>query len=516
MKNASFQPTGPAKFLTAAALAFSVCGFFGTIHAAGQPAPSSPPAFDGGKSTWHDDFVRYDFLMDKETFEITPFTRPENERFGVGTPAAGKLRCIVVAPQNPAPGNPWSWQGCYWDHEPQTEVELLRRGFHIAFVTPDPGKQWDAWYDWLTEKHGLSKKPAFVGMSRGGVNEYDWTTANPDKVSCIYADNPAIRPEAFARLGELARNDVALLNVCGSADSLLQRNTLAIENRYQQLGGRITIIIKDGHAHHPHSLRNPQPIADWIVEHTRPAGARPDFADEKFIRSYYYSLETTNIWLKEEKTSANCRGPGFVECYERYDEKTSSQWGVTGLAVIVPRTALPGKPWVFRADAITRDAAIDQTLLARGFHIVIPPLTAQSGAVRTQWNAGYKLMTAHGFSKKPVMEGTGTGTGEAYAWASENPDKVSCIFGRNPALRSLMSKTSPLENLAPLAKAGVPLIHLCDKTDSWFDDHTRVVEQRYKELGGQMTIVTNSADARSPLAVADQNRVVDFIVGKTK
>jgi len=22
----------------------------------------------------------------------------------------------------------------------------------------------------------------------GGVNEYDWTTANPEKVSCIYAD----------------------------------------------------------------------------------------------------------------------------------------------------------------------------------------------------------------------------------------------------------------------------------------------------------------------------------------
>src|SRR5206468_1083956 len=73
----------------------------------------------------------------------------------------------------------------------------------------------------------------FVGMSRGGVNEYDWTTANSDKVSCIYADNPAIRPEAFAKLSELALNDVALLNICGSADSLLPRNTLAIENRYQ-------------------------------------------------------------------------------------------------------------------------------------------------------------------------------------------------------------------------------------------------------------------------------------------
>ena len=140
---------------------------------------------------------------------------------------------------------------------------------------------------------------------------------------------------------------MALLNVCGSADSLLQRHTLPIEDRYQQLGGRITVMIKDGHAHHPHSLKNPKPIADWIVEHMLPAGARPEFAGEKFIKSYYYSLESTNVWLKEEKTWANCRGPGFVECYDRYDETTSSQWGVTGLAVIVPKTVAPGKPWVF-------------------------------------------------------------------------------------------------------------------------------------------------------------------------
>ncbi len=473
--------------------------------------------FNGEKTTWHDGFERYDYLLDEASFAITPFKRPDSEKFAVGVPPKGQRRCIVVVPKQAAPGHPWSWQGCYWDHEPQAEVELLRRGFHIAFITPDPGKQWDAWYAWLTEKHGLSKKPAFVGMSRGGVNEYDWTTANSDKVSCIYADNPAIRPEAFAKLSELALNDVALLNICGSADSLLSRNTLAIENRYQELRGRITVMIKDGHAHHPHSLKNPKPIADWIEQHLLPAaGTRPEFTGEKFIKSYYYSLESTNLWLAEEKTYANCRGPGFVECYDRYDEKTSSQWGVTGLAVIVPRSVAPGKPWVFRADAITRDAVVDQALLARGFHIVIPPLTAQSGAVRTQWNAAYQLMTEHGLSKKPVMEGTGTAAGEAYAWAIENADKVACIVGRNPALRSLMSKTSPLENLGPLAKAGVPLLHVCDKTDPWFNDQTKVVEQRYKELGGEIAVIINEDDARYPLAVADQTRVVDFIVGEYK
>jgi len=483
----------------------------------GMRAADTYVPFEGEKSTWHDGFDRFDYGMDEESFAITPFKRPEGEKFAVGGPAKGQRRCIVVVPKQAAPGNPWSWQGCYWDHEPQTEIELLRRGFHIAFITPDPGKQWDAWYDWLTEKHGLSKKPAFVGMSRGGVNEYDWTTANPDKVSCIYADNPAIRPEALAKLGELVKNDVALLNVCGSADSLLQRNTLVIENRYQQLGGRITVMIKDGHAHHPHSLKNPKPIADWIEQHLLPAtGTRPDFADEKFIKSYYYSVESTNLWLKEEKTYADCRGPGFVECYDRYDERTSSQWGVTGLAVIVPTSVAPGKPWVFRADAITRDAVLDQALLARGFHIVIAPLTAQSGAVPMQWNNAYQLMIDHGFSKRPVLEGTGTAAGEAYAWAIENPDKVACIVGRNPALRSLMSITPPLENLGPLAKAGVPLLHVCDKTDPRFNDQTNVIEQRYKELGGKITVIVRDEDARVPLSSADQLRVADLIVGKTK
>jgi hypothetical protein len=473
--------------------------------------------FDGEKTTWHNDFDRYDYLMDETTFAITPFKRPESEKFAVGNPPKGQRRCIVVAPRQPAPGYPWSWQGCYWDHEPQTEVELLRRGFHIAFITPDPGKQWDAFYTWLTDKHGLSTKPAFVGMSKGGVNEYDWTTANPDKVSCIYADNPAIRPEAFAKLGELALNGVALLNICGSADFLLQRHTLPIEDRYHQLGGRITVIIKDGIAHHPHSLRNPRFIADWIEQRSMPGpGVRPDFADDKFIKSYYYSLESTNLWFQEEHTYANCRGPGFVECYDRYDETTSSQWGLIGISVIVPKSTAPGKPWVFRADAITRDAAIDQALLARGFHIVIAPLTTQSGAVRTQWNNAYQLMVDHGFSKKPVMEGTGTAAGEAYAWAIESADKVTCIVGRNPALRSLMTKSSALENLEPLAKARVPLLHVCDKTDPWFNDQTKIIEQRYKELGGEITIIVNENDARSPLAPAILTRTVDFIIGQAE
>ena len=75
---------------------------------------------------------------------------------------------------------------------------------------------WDAWYKFLTEKHGLAKKAAFIGMSKGGVNEFNWGVVNPDKVACIYADNTALYDEDFAKVPELAKHDVPLLHICGS------------------------------------------------------------------------------------------------------------------------------------------------------------------------------------------------------------------------------------------------------------------------------------------------------------
>ncbi|QEH35347.1 Alpha/beta hydrolase family protein [Aquisphaera giovannonii] len=472
--------------------------------------------FEGEKTAWHGGFDRYDFVMDEGSLTIAPSRRPEGEGFGVKAADGRGRRCVVVVPKAPAPGNPWSWRGEYWDHEPQAEVELLRRGFHVAYIAADPGKHWDAWYDHLTRRHGLSRKPAFVGMSKGGVNAYDWAAAHPDRVSCIYADNPAIRPEAFAKLADLARHDVALVNVCGSQDFLLERHTLAIEARYHELGGRITVMIKDGPAHHPHSLQDPRPVVDLVAEYARPSSPadRPSFAGDGFAKSHYYAPDGTYVRLEREDTYATCRGPGFVECYDRYDDRTKGPWGLGGMAVIVPKAAAPGKPWVFRAAAIGPDAAVDRALLRAGFHIVIPPLLAQAGPIREQWDELYRTLVARGFSPKPVLEGAGTSAGEAYAWAVANPDKVACVYGENPALRSLMMKGSILDHLEPLAKAGVPLIHACGSLDPWLDSQTRVAERRYGELGGRMTVIVDEGKGHHPTAPRDPKAVVDLILAR--
>jgi hypothetical protein len=211
--------------------------------------------------------------MDKQTLAITPFKAPAGEQSGdLGNSDKGQLRCVVVVPKQAAPGNPWSWRGVYWNHQPQAEVELLKRGFHIAYISvdPKPGSltnltmdelmdqlgmsrtgltEWNAWYAYLTGQYGLSKKPAFIGMSRGGIFEYSWGTANPDKVSCIYADNPGMERLAFQRLGDLARADVPVLQICGTLDPNLGQYTSPNEAIYQQFGGRISMMFKEGYAH---------------------------------------------------------------------------------------------------------------------------------------------------------------------------------------------------------------------------------------------------------------------------
>jgi pimeloyl-ACP methyl ester carboxylesterase len=477
----------------------------------GTPKAEIPKAFAGDKSSWHG-FDRYDFLLDEEKLSIEPFKANADEKNGIKGDVKGMRRCIVVVPKKCAPGNPWSWRGCYWDHEPQTEIELLKRGFHVAFAGCDPGKPWDAWYSFLTEGYGLSKKPNFIGMSRGGLNAFTWATENPDKVSCIYADNPAISPTSLMKLGELAGYDVPLFHVCGSLDPLLGKHTLAVESIYQQWGGRVSVLIKDGAGHHPHSLRDPKLIADFIEQSASPPKiAAPGYLGKSAATSTFYGTESAYRELRSEKTNATCRGPVFTACYDRYEFKLDGIRGSIGL--IVPKVEMAGKPWVFRADLVGRDAVIDLELLAKGFHIVTGPVPYDTdGPVLQQWNAVYKHLVDQGFSKKPVMEGAGGAAGAVFAWAIENADKVSCIYCENPILRSSMPKTQPLDNLAPLAKANVPLYHVCGSRDPWLNSQTRVVEARYQKFGGQMTVVVKKGEGHYPLAPLDRSPVIEFIL----
>ena len=89
---------------------------------------------------------------------------------------------------------------------------------------------------------------------------------------------PGVNPTVLKKLGDLAAADVPLLHVCGSIDPLAGRGPRRPSRTiYQQFGGRISVMIKEGTGHHPHSLRDPKPIADFICaeRRSRSAARRP-------------------------------------------------------------------------------------------------------------------------------------------------------------------------------------------------------------------------------------------------
>jgi neutral ceramidase len=118
---------------------------------------------EGSKAAWHDGSARYDFVMDEETLAIKPMAEVDNAS------SDGKVRCILVVPRKAAAGNPLAWRELHRGHQPPAETELLARGFHLAFMTPGPQRQRDAWRVFLTETHKLSRKPVVAGVSTGDL-----------------------------------------------------------------------------------------------------------------------------------------------------------------------------------------------------------------------------------------------------------------------------------------------------------------------------------------------------------
>ena len=473
-----------------------------TLHA--QP-------FQGNKTKWNG-FDRYDFILDEATGAITPANEPALLDPGALTiPAVdGKRRCIIVVPNEAAAGKPWSWRGHYWEHQPQVEIELLNRGFHVAFVSPEPDRHWNTWYNFLTGEHGLSPKPVFIGMSRGGSNSYAWATANPDKVGMLYVDNPGIARSSLWALEELVKNDVPILNVSGSIDPIL-RSALMIEDIYRDLGGRITMMIREGMAHHPHSMRNPKYIADFIIDHLPPLTLIiPSFAEGYSSHGYFYDRTGDYTWFPSEQTFIHRRGPGFSEVFNRFELRINNVQG--GVSVVVPNHPAPGNPWIFRADFANASSDIDIELLKSGYHIVTGPVTTSNDGPRLEdWNLVYDYLVKHGFSRKAVIGGVGGAAGETYQWAILNPDKVSCIFAVNPLMRSMSAEVQPINNLKPLAQAKVPILHLVGEQDPALPIRTQEAERRYKELGGSFTVIVMPDVAHFLNPIGDMRPIIEFL-----
>lgn len=242
--------------------------------------------------------------------------------------------------------------------------------------------------------------------------------------------------------------------------------------------------------------------------------------------------------------------------FDRYEFRTKT--GVN-VKVVVPKQAAPGKPWLWRSlfwEAIPLFWRADLKLVKEGYHVVLVHGDVSGHpSGNANIDAAYKLLTSeYGFSKKCSMASMSRGTLSLFRWASANPEKVESIYVDNgvcnlfswPAGKlvagnnskapgapqswayfkkkfgyatdqaALASRESPIDQLEPLARAGVPILMVCGSRDTAvpYEENDAIMEERYKKLGGSIKVIVE--DKGHSHGMEDPTPVLEFIRKHTR
>jgi pimeloyl-ACP methyl ester carboxylesterase len=230
--------------------------------------------------------------------------------------------------------------------------------------------------------------------------------------------------------------------------------------------------------------------------------------------------------------------------FERFDFEVDGK----PVLVVAPKYEAPGRPWAWHGEFFGHKPTPDLALLGRGFHIVymsVPDMLGSPEAVR-HWDALYReLTTQYRFAPKAALVGLSRGGLYVYNWAAANPDRVACIYGDAPVCdfkswpgglgkgtrsdrdwalvlerygfksdaEARAYAKNPVDNLAPLARAKVPLLHVygdADEVVPW-NENTGIVAERYRKLGGDIKLIAKAGVKHHPHGLDDSTPIVDFI-----
>jgi len=254
------------------------------------------------------------------------------------------------------------------------------------------------------------------------------------------------------------------------------------------------------------------------------------FTDRAFGQAIDWQPETTDLWH------------GFTR--HRFKVDGCVCW------VVAPPNPRPGLPWIWCTewpDAFTQRTGAER-LLADGFHYVhmeVGTLCLGSPSALAHMDAFYRHLTAKGLGPKGTLTGVSRGGLYAYRFAAAHPERVVCLYGDAPVcdtkswplaavkgtrdddgVKILLDlygfkdeaearayAGNPVDSLEPLAKAGIPLIHVIGDADNVVPPETNssVVEQRYKALGGTIDVFHKPACGHHPHGLDDPSPVVALI-----
>ena len=288
-------------------------------------------------------------------------------------------------------------------------------------------------------------------------------------------------------------------------------------------------------------LGHPEYYSDGT--HCTPAGVK---AQADHIAAYLTEA-LKNHTLTYQMNGFTTDFPGMISDwhgFERCDFKVND----VGCILIKPNCKPdPEKRWYWRAHFFGAFPNEDFDLLKRGWyvaHIAVPELYGSPECMR-RFDLLYQFLTAMGFNKKTVIAGYSRGGLDTYLWAAKNTDKVSCLYLDNPVCdfkswpggkgvgpgskegwknclaawnfteeQAMAFKGNPVDNLKPLADAGIPILHVCGDADEVVppSENTILVEKRYKELGGHIEVIWKPGGKHHPHCLENPKPITDFIL----
>jgi len=224
----------------------------------------------------------------------------------------GGRDAVLVCPGEAIATRKWLLKTEYFGAYAELEVEMLKRGWHVAYLQNI--NRWGldedmdakkAFAEHLHKKYGLYKKCVPVGMSAGGLHAIKLAAKYPEMVSALYLDAPALnllsilnfsgscagnesfreeilkalnltlselisyRDHPLDKLPALVAHRIPVILVYGKADKTcpFHENGALLVKAYEGMGIDLAVYGKEGCGHHPHGLEDPAPIIDFLTKH---------------------------------------------------------------------------------------------------------------------------------------------------------------------------------------------------------------------------------------------------------
>lgn len=215
--------------------------------------------------------------------------------------------------------------------------------------------------------------------------------------------------------------------------------------------------------------------------------------------------------------------------------------------VILPEAKPPGKgiPWVWYAPTLTglpgkEERWMFEHFLKAGIAIAGIDVGESYGSPdgRALFTALYDQLTGQrGFARKTILLARSRGGLMTLCWAAEHPDKIAAFAGIYPVcnltsypglakacgayhfneaeLSARLADHNPIDRLAPLARAGVPLFAIHGDSDKIvpLEANSGEIQKRYEALGGRMQLIIPPGQGHNMWPGFFQSReLVDFVM----